>query len=171
MTQTEQRLDENRSAAQAEIERLTHELSRERDMHLRTRADFDNYRKRVQRERDSAAQAGKRQLMLGLLDVLDDFERAFAYADTAPASIQAGTRVIHQRLRDLLQAQGVAPYTSAGQPFDAALHEAVDVIHTERAPSGVVLDELSHGYRWGDEVLRPARVRVAQGPLPHNPEG
>src|SRR5205809_1413564 len=162
MTQTAQRSNENSSAAQAEIERLQHALSREHALHLRALADFDNYRKRVQRERDSAAQAGKRQLVLALLDMMDDFERALAYANTAPASILAGARVIHQRLADLLQAQGVVPYTSTGQPFDAALHEAVDVINTGRATPGVVLNELSHGYRWGDEVLRPARVRVAQ---------
>jgi len=162
MTQVEQRPDENSSAAQAEIERLTQALSREHDMHLRALADFDNYRKRMQREWDSASQAGKRQLVLALLDVMDDFERAFAYASTAPESLLAGTRVIHQRLTDLLQAQGVVPYKSVGEPFDAALHEAVDAIKTDQAPSGVVLDELSHGYRWGNEVLRPARVRVAQ---------
>jgi molecular chaperone GrpE len=162
MTQTEQRLNENSSAAQAEIERLKQELSREHAMHLRALADFDNYRKRVQREQESAAQAGKRQLVLALLDVMDDFERALAYANTAPESILAGARVIHQRLTDLLQAQGVVPYTSAGQPFDPMLHEAVDVINTDQATPGVVLNELSHGYRWGDEVLRPARVRVAQ---------
>ena len=62
----------------------------------------------------------------------------------------------------MLRAQGVVPYSSAGQPFDPALHDAVDVIHTDQATPGVVLDELSHGYRWGDAVLRPARVRVAQ---------
>ena len=162
MTQVEQWADENRAAAQAEIERLTQELSRERDLHLRVRADFDNYRKRVQREADSAAQAGKRQLVLALLDVMDDVERALAYANTAPASILVSARVIHQRLTDMLRAQGVVPYPSAGQPFDPALHDAVDVIHTQQATSGVVLDELSRGYRWGDEVLRPARVRVAQ---------
>jgi molecular chaperone GrpE len=61
-----------------------------------------------------------------------------------------------------LQAQGVVPYSSAGQPFDPALHEAVDVIKTNQAAPGEVLDELQHGYRWGNEVLRPARVRVAQ---------
>jgi molecular chaperone GrpE len=162
MTQVEQRPDESSGAAQAEIERLKQALSREHDMHLRALADFDNYRKRMQREWDSASQAGKRQLVLALLDVMDDFERAFAYASTAPESLLAGTRVIHQRLRDLLQAQGVEPYTSVGEPFDVALHEAVDAIKTDQAPSGVVLDELSHGYRWGNEVLRPARVRVAQ---------
>ena len=162
MTQTDQRPDENSSATQAEIERLQQELSREHDRHLRALADFDNYRKRVQRERDSTAQAGKRQLVLALLDMMDDFERALAYAHTAPESILAGARVIHQRLADLLQAQGVVPYTSAGQPFDPALHDAIDAIKTDQATSGVVLDELSHGYRWGNEVLRPARVRVAQ---------
>src|SRR5262245_1990247 len=162
MTQSERRFDENHSTAQAEIERLKQELSREHDLHLRALADFDNYRKRVQRERESAAQAGKRQLVLALLDVMDDFERALAYANTTPASILTGARVIHQRLTDLLQAQGVVPYTSAGQPFDPALHEAVDVTHTDQAVPGVVLNELSHGYRWGDEVLRPARVRVTQ---------
>jgi molecular chaperone GrpE len=162
MIQVEQRPDENASTAQGEIERLQQELSRERDLRLRALADFDNYRKRVQREQDSAAQAGKRQLVLALLDVMDDFERALAYANTAPESILTGARLIHQRLMDLLQAQGVLPYTSAGQPFDPALHEAVDVINTDQAPPGVVLTELSRGYRWDDEVLRPARVRVAQ---------
>jgi molecular chaperone GrpE len=162
MTQTEQRSDENHSVAQAEIERLQQALDREHAMHLRALADFDNYRKRVERERESTAQAGKRQLVLALLDVMDDFERALAYANTAPESILTGARVIYQRLRDLLQAQGVVPYTSAGQPFDPALHEAVDVLNTDQAMPGVVLNELSHGYRWGDEVLRPARVRVAQ---------
>ena len=162
MTQSERRFDENRSTAQAEIERLQQELSREHDLHLRALADFDNYRKRVQRERESAAQAGKRQLVLALLDVLDDFERALAYANTTPESVLTGARVIHKRLMDLLQAQGVVPYTSAGQPFDPALHEAVDVINTDQATPAVVLNELSRGYRWGDEVLRPARVRVAQ---------
>lgn len=162
MIQAEQRSDENRHAVQAEIERLKQELSREHDLHLRALADFDNYRKRVQRERDNAAQEGKRQLVLALLDVMDDFERALAYANTAPESILTGARVIYKRLTDLLQAQGVVRYTSTGQPFDPALHEAVDVINTDQAVPGVVLNELSHGYRWGNEVLRPARVRVAQ---------
>jgi molecular chaperone GrpE len=162
MTQAEQRPDENHRVAQAEIERLKQELSREHAMHLRALADFDNYRKRVQRERESVTQAGKRQLVLALLDVMDDFERALAYANTAPESILTGARVIHKRLTDLLLAQGVVPYTSAAQPFDPALHEAVEVINTDQAMPGVVLNELSHGYRWGDEVLRPARVCVAQ---------
>src|SRR4029453_16997942 len=100
--------------------------------------------KRVQREQDSAAQAGKRQLVLPPLEVMDDFERALAYANTAPEAVLAGARVIHQRLTDLLQAQGIVPYTSAGQPFDATLHEAVDAVKTDQAEPGGVLDDLSH---------------------------
>src|SRR4029450_4125786 len=119
MTQTDQKPDENSSATQAEIERLQHELSREHALHLRALADFDNYRKRVQRERDSGAQAGTRQLVLALLDVMDDFERALAYANTAPASILGGARVIHQRLTDVVRAQGGGPDSSAGQPVGA----------------------------------------------------
>ena len=162
MTQAEQKRDENNSGTPAEVERLKHELSRAHDMHLHTRADFDTYRKRTQRDWDRAAHAGKRQLVLALLDVMDDFERALAYANTALEATLAGAHVIHQQLADVLRTQGVVPYASAGQPFDTALHEAVEVIHTDQATSGVMLDELSHGYRWGDEVLRPARVRVAQ---------
>src|SRR2546429_4658818 len=100
MTQTEQRFDENHSVAQAEIERLKQALSREHALHLRALADFDNYRKRVQRERESAAQAGERPPPLALPDVMDDFERAPPYADTAPASLLTGARVIHPHLTD-----------------------------------------------------------------------
>ena len=162
MTEAKQNPDEENGTAQAEIERLTQELNRARDMHLRALADFDNYRKRVQRDWDITAQAGKRQLVLALLDVMDDFERALAYAGTEPESTLTGARFIHQRLADLLQAHNVASYTSVGQPFDPALHEAVEAVQTDQAASGMVLDDLRHGYRWGEEVLRPARVRVAR---------
>src|SRR5256884_5524898 len=114
MTQVEQRPNENSSAAQAEIERLQHALSREHDLHLRALADFDNYRKRVQRERDSAAQAGKRQLVLALLDMMDDFERALAYANTAPESILAGARVIPPTVAGLVAGPGVGSFHGTG---------------------------------------------------------
>src|SRR5262245_22166434 len=129
MTPAEQRSEENRRTAQAEIERLQQELSREHDLHLRALADFDNYRKRMQRERDSATQAGKRQLVLALLDVMDDFERALAYANTAPESILTGARVIYKRLIDLLKKQGVVVYTITDQAFDPELRYYVDVFN------------------------------------------
>jgi molecular chaperone GrpE len=147
---------------QAENARLKEELRREHEIYLRNLADFENYRRRVEHERASVAQAGKREMALSLLDVLDDFERALEHMDDAPASVSAGLRAIYQRLAGLLESQGVIPFESVGRPFDPALHEAVGSVESDEQESGVVLDELRRGYRWGEELLRPARVRVAR---------
>ena len=147
---------------QAENARLKEDLRREHEIYLRNLADFDNYRRRVERERASVAQAGKREMVLSLLDVLDDFERALEHIDEAPDSVSAGLVAIHRRLAGLLEAQGVTPFESVGQPFDPALHEAVGSVESDEQQSGAVLDELRRGYRWGEELLRPARVRVAR---------
>jgi molecular chaperone GrpE len=147
---------------QAENSRLKEELRREHEIHLRNLADFENYRRRVDRERASVAQTGKREMVLSLLDVLDDFERALEHMDEAPASVSAGVSAIYQRLAGLLESQGVIPFESVGQPFDPAMHEAVGSVESDEQESGVVLDELRRGYRWGEELLRPARVLVAR---------
>ena len=147
---------------QAENARLKEELRREHEIYLRNLAYFDNYRRRVERERASVAQAGKREMVLSLLDVLDDFERALEHIDEAPDSVSAGLVAIHRRLAGLLEAQGVTPFESVGQRFDPALHEAVGSVESDEQEPGAVLDEVSRGYRWGEELLRPARVRVAR---------
>lgn len=147
---------------QAENARLKEELRREHEIYLRNLADFDNYRRRVERERARVAQAGKREMVLSLLDVLDDFERALEHIDEAPDSVSAGLVAIHRRLAGLLEAQGVTPFESVGQRFDPALHEAVGSVESDEQEPGAVLDEVSRGYRWGEELLRPARVRVAR---------
>jgi molecular chaperone GrpE len=157
------------SAEQARIEPLKDEneqlkeaLRREHEMYLRGLADFDNYRKRVEREKASAANAGKREIVLSILDVMDDFERAFGHINESPESVSAGLRAIHRRLAGLLEAQGIAPFDSVGRPFDPSLHEAVGTVDSDEHEPGTVIDELSRGYHWGKELLRPARVRVAR---------
>jgi molecular chaperone GrpE len=160
----------------AEIERLKAEnsqlkdenaqhkegLRREHEMYLRSVADFDNYRRRIERERANAAQEGKRELILLLLDFLDDFDRASKHLDESPESVSAGLRAIQRRLAGVLEAQGVTPFESLGNTFDPALHEAVGAVESDQQEPGTVLDEVSRGYRWGEELLRPARVRVAR---------
>jgi len=153
---------ETASPEQAEIERLQGEVSREHDLYLRTLADFENYRRRVERERESVAKRGKRELLLALLDLADNFERALAHVNDSPESVVAGLHTIQRRLASVLEGQGVTSFESVGQPFDPAVHEAIGVIQDDEQETGTVLDELSRGYYWGDEVLRPARVRVAQ---------
>jgi molecular chaperone GrpE len=154
------------SRLKEENEQLIQELRREHDMYVRNLADFDNYRRRAERERAQAAQAGKRQLVLPLLDVMDDFERALDYAQEDPQSVAVGFHAIHRRLSGLLAAEGVTAFESRGKSFNPLLHEAVGTVDSERAKPGTVsrtvVDELRRGWRWGDELLRPARVRVAE---------
>jgi molecular chaperone GrpE len=148
--------------AASETERLKEELRREHEMYLRALADFDNYRRRVERERTSAARRGKRDLMVSLLDVIDNFDRALEHIGDAPSSVSNGVRAIHRKLLGLLEAQDITPLQSLGETFNPELHEAIGSVETDQYESGTVADEVQRGYRWGDEVLRPARVRVAK---------
>ena len=157
-------LNDNRRSGseEAENERLREELHREHELYLRTLADLDNYRRRVERERASAAHAGKRELILQLLEVLDDFDRALLHMADVPEWISEGLVTIYRRLTAILQAQGVVPYDSLGKRFDPVQHEATGAVDCEDVEPETVVAEVARGYRWGDELLRPARVRVSR---------
>jgi molecular chaperone GrpE len=146
----------------SELDKLKEELRRKNDQYLRALADFDNYRKRVEREQSEASRAGKRELARSLLETLDSFDRALEHAESEPASILEGVRAVHRRLLRQLEAQGITQFASRGEPFDPNLHEAVASIESDDYEPGTVVDELQRGYRWGNEVLRPARVLVAR---------
>lgn len=145
-----------------EVQRLKEELRREHDTLLRTLADFDNYRRRIERDRAGAARSGKRDVILSLLEVLDGFDRALNHIDDAPSSVAQGVQAIHRNLLGVLERHGVTRFDSLGEPFDPRFHDAIGTVESDEVESGTVADELQRGYRWGDEVLRPARVRVAQ---------
>ncbi|MGE0128567.1 MAG: nucleotide exchange factor GrpE [Blastocatellales bacterium] len=162
MPRAEQSKSENNVATATEVKNLSEELDREREMRLRALADFDNYRKRVERERASASRAGKRALILSLLGVMDDFDRALEHAEDSSGAVAAGLHAIYHRLAGVMEAQGVTPIESVGHSFDPALHEALGAVETDEVESGAVLDEVSRGYLWDGELLRPARVRVAK---------
>lgn len=159
--ETAAQTNDARATAEAEIERLKEDLQREHEIYLRALADFDNYRRRVERERASAARKGKRDIVLSLLEVMDNFDRAFEHAGDAPQSLSEGLRAIHRMMLALLEAQGVTRFESVGQTFNPELHEAIGMVEGSDRQSGLIIDELQRGYRWGNEVLRPARVRVA----------
>jgi len=152
----------------AEVKNIKDDLERERELRMRALADFDNYRKRVERERVAAERSGKRAVILALLDVMDDFDRALEHVDQSPDAVVEGLRAVHKRLADALKAQGVTPIESVGQQFDPMRHEAVGAIEAGASRAGIVLepgavtDEALRGYLWDGEVLRPARVHVAK---------
>jgi molecular chaperone GrpE len=162
-TNSEVTSQDRRAAEPAnEIARLQEQLSNEHEMYLRALADFENYRRRVDGESSRTVRSGKREIILSLLEVLDGFDRAFQHAGNNQSSLFEGLQAIHRKLLGVLQAQGIAPFDSVGQAFNPELHEAIAAVAANGHPSGTVVDDVQRGYRWGDEVLRPARVRVAQ---------
>ena len=143
-----------------EIVRLTEELDRERERGLRMLAEFDNYRRRTRQEQALAEQNGKREVLLALLDVMDDFDRALLHLGEAPDAVADGLRLIRQRFSDMLHSNGVTPFDSEGRPFDPTVHEAMTVIDSDGEESGTVHTEHRRGYFINGELLRPARVAV-----------
>jgi molecular chaperone GrpE len=148
------------------------ELQRERDdfrdRWLRKSAEFDNYRKRVERERREQTDQAVADLLEDLLLVVDDFDRALETPVDAPGdeipgeAYRRGVELIHAKLNDLLRKRGVRPFEALGTDFDPNRHQAV--IH-ESSPDhreGEVIGELRRGYLIGDKLLRPAMVKVAK---------
>lgn len=156
-----------------ELERLRVELEAARkdaEEHLdrwrRTAAEFSNYRKRMEKEREALTQQANADLIARLLPVLDDLERAFA---TVPPSLLRltwlqGLVLIHRKLLAVLEGAGVEPIETEGKAFDPREHEAVTYEAAEGFEDGQIIGEVQKGYRLGDQVLRPALVRVAQAP-------
>jgi molecular chaperone GrpE len=145
-----------------EIERLQDELQNERDRNLRTLADFKNYRRRMESNGNKLAEEGKRALILPLLDIIDDLEKAMQWSSGVEKQLLKGVRIIHQKLLALLEAHKVFPFESSGVQFDHNLHEAIAMVKNSESESGTVVGELRRGYLWNNELLRPAQVQVAE---------
>jgi len=143
------------------IENLEQELKTEHDLYLRALADFDNYRRRTDRERAHFGREALRRFILPLLDVIDDLDRLLNFAETEQSPFLDRIREVHRSLLKLLEVEGIHPFQSIGKPFDPALHEAVATQPAGEHTQGIVVQEVRRGYRWDDEVLRTARVVVA----------
>lgn len=142
---------------------LKKELDDEKNRHLRTLADFDNYRKRVERDIESCSARGKKELIKDLLAVLDNLE--LALPQIADARYRQGVEMIYQQFAGLLRQHGLERLDSVGQPFDPYQHEAIGYLENSGLPLGFVAQELTRGYLFGEDLLRPARVRVSRGPV------
>jgi molecular chaperone GrpE len=125
-------------------------------------AEFDNYRKRVDRERREQADAAAEGVLLELLPIVDDLERALqAPAAGDVQAYRAGVELILRQMLDVLRRRGVTPIDTADADFDPRLHQAVSQEHSESHRDGQVLEELRRGYMLGDRLLRAAMVKVA----------
>jgi molecular chaperone GrpE len=150
-------------ALTAERDRLLAEKAESDDRLLRARAEFDNARRRFDRDRSEYLQFAAMDLAREVLPVLDDFERALK-TETADREYAKGVELIYQRLSEILRRMGLEPIETAGKRFDPNQHQAVQRVETKDAEDQAILDEFQRGYNFKGKLLRPAMVRVAVRP-------
>ncbi|HEV8702492.1 MAG TPA: nucleotide exchange factor GrpE [Candidatus Polarisedimenticolia bacterium] len=148
------------------LDEAVKEKDRLYDQLLRKQADFDNYRKRMERERDESGAVAAREVLKRLLPVLDNMERALKTAEASRDPLRKGIELVHQQFLDLLKKEGVQPIESLGTAFDPRLHEAVEVLDVAGFEPDMVLEEMQRGYTQNDRLLRPALVKVSSGKAP-----
>jgi molecular chaperone GrpE len=151
--------------ADAELGRLASDLDELRQTLLRRQADFDNYRKRVEKERSEDSRRATARVIEGFIPVIDGFEQALAvHRDAAYENYRKGFELIYKQLLENVTKLGAERFEPVGKPFDPHLHQAMDRTETTEHDDGTVLQVFQAGYMFHGRVLRPAMVRVAVHP-------
>ena len=127
----------------------------------RMQADFDNFRKRVSKEREDLLQYAGEQVITALLPVVDNLERALAARHTDAEKIFEGVEMISRQVGDILSAEGLTPISAVGQQFNPEIHEAVMSVQSDEHPENTVVEELRKGYTLKGKIIRPSMVKVA----------
>lgn len=151
------------AALAAERDQLAAEKAELKDRLLRALADFDNFRRRADRDRSEYIQFAAMDMVRDVVPILDDFRRAMK-VETADKEYAKGIDLIFQRLFETLKKAGLEPIEATGKPFDPNLHQAVDRAESEELPDQTVLEEYQSGYNFKGKLLRPAMVKVAVKP-------
>lgn len=160
---TEARDSEAQDAADSPLVALRKEKDALQDRLLRMAAEFDNYRKRVDRDRRDQADAATADALSDVLPIVDDLERALKAPATGDVeSFKKGIELIHQQMLELLRKRGVKPIDAVGADFDPRYHQAVVQESSADHREGEVMEEYARGYMLGERLLRPAMVKVAK---------
>lgn len=148
---------------QRQLAEAQQEASAAHERFLRTRADMENFKKRMERTYADRAESSKKQLLSKLLGVKDNLERALHYGEQSQGGegIIEGVRLTQYQLDNLLQGEGVARLEAEGKPFDPRTEEAIQSVDDPNVPDGTVVQVVRKGYTYGDDVLRPAQVIVS----------
>ncbi len=159
--QQEKEMQQKQKVLQSEIEEKDRQIEEYHSMLQRLQAEFENYKKRVERERDQYTEQANADLVLRLLPVLDDFERALQTESPDVPTFKKGVAMIFSQLVKMLEAEGLSPIEACGEEFDPYYHECVltDVGNYE---DDTVIEELEKGYMFKNRVLRPSKVKVGK---------
>ncbi len=158
------------SPPQEELKKeLEEQLKEQKDKYLRSLADMENTRRRMQKERQDMTKFAIDNVLCDFLDPLDNFEKALGFAETMSDEVKnwaIGFQMIMTQLKNILDQHGAKPFESKGKQFDPHLHEAVEVEETTKLKDGYIIEEFVRGYVSGERTLRPAKVKVAKAPAP-----
>src|ERR1700736_2408535 len=144
----------------AERDRLIEEKKELQDLLLRRQAEFENFRRRVDREKADVSEYANTETIRAILPVVDDLERALK-VESADKEYVRGMELIYQRLTDTLKKLGLEPIETTGQKFDPHVHHAVEMVETADREDHAILEEYQRGYNFRGKLLRPAMVKVA----------
>lgn len=156
--------DEVSAAAGAEVSDAERQRDEYKDLLLRKTAEFENYRKRIDRERATLVETAAAGVLEELLPLVDDLERALdADSGEGTEAYRRGVELIHRQLLEILRKRGVKPIEAVGADFDPHFHQAVTHEPAEGRRDGEIIDEFRRGYMLGDRLLRPSMVKVSKG--------
>lgn len=154
----------------SELEKLQLEVKDLRDEMLRMRADTENLRKRLQREKQDSVQFANERLIRELIPISENLERALAAPDTNVDSLKEGVQMTSNQILALFKKEKVEPIQAVGEPFNPSLHEVLNQIESPDHEENTVIEEYSKGYRMNGRVLLPARVVTSRKPTKEEPE-
>lgn len=159
---SEEETTENEVEEIDEVTLLKQQLEEEQNKAIRLRADFENYKRRVQLDKEADYKYRAQSVLSDILPVLDNFERALAVETTSEeaASLAKGVEMVYRSLLDAVSKEGLEQIAAEGVPFDPNFHQAVMQEKDDSKDSGIVLQELQKGYKLKDRILRPSMVKV-----------
>lgn len=154
-------VSEKETELQKALDEMKKELDAAKEAHIRTLAEYDNFRKRTQKEKDAIFSGSKATILTELLPVIDNFDRAAMNTDADYESYKKGVEMMFSGFMDTMKKLGVEPFGESGEQFDPNFHNAVMYVEDDSLEENVITDVFSKGYKLGDKVLRPAMVKVA----------
>ncbi|WP_411274468.1 nucleotide exchange factor GrpE [Daejeonella sp.] len=163
LEETDETISESKEGTDTEEEKLKAEVAEWQNKHLRLYAEFDNFKRRTSKERLELLQIAGKDVIVDLLPVLDDFERAQKSMETASdiEAVKEGVKLVHHKLKNTLAGKGLKEMDSKGKEFDAEVHEGITNIPAPTSDlKGKVIDELEKGYYLNDKVIRFAKVII-----------
>lgn len=158
-------VEPQKNVGQLELEQLRRELADYKDKYLRSLAEAENSRKRLQKEKQEMIQYATHNVISEFLSPIDHMENALKFTQQMSDDVKhwaVGFQMILSQFKDVLNINGVIPFESEGKPFDPHKHEAIEMIATADFAPGTVIEETVRGYSMGDKVIRPARVKVSK---------